>query len=62
MKVHIYCDERYPDYGIDREPHAGYRTVEVSDEVLAEVEAAETAYRTAQGKLRELLKQQKQPA
>lgn len=62
MKVHVYCDERYPDYGIDQTPSAGYPVVEISVEVLVEIEAAESAYRAAQGKLRELYKQQKQAA
>lgn len=62
MRVNIYCDERYPDYGIDRKPRPHERTIEISTELLAEVDAADAAYRAAQTKLRELYNHQKYPS
>jgi hypothetical protein len=59
MLVHIYSDERCPDYGVDREPHPNQPVIEVSDELLAEVDAAEKAYTAVQVKLQELAKQQR---
>jgi hypothetical protein len=61
MKVHIYCDERYPDYGLSITPSEWDRTIEISDELHAEIMAAEGVYRAAQKKLAELVKQQNGP-
>lgn len=57
MKIHIWKDSRYPDFGF-YPPRAGDKSVEVSDELLAELDAAEVAYTRAQGKLHELYEQQ----
>ena len=54
MKVSVFKDERYPDYGIDRKPYNGALTVEISDELLAEIDAAELAYAKIQIKLADL--------
>lgn len=56
MKVNIWNDERYPDYGLSREPTA---LIEVSDEFLAEYDAVNKAYDDMQLRLRELMKQQR---
>lgn len=45
-KIHIGKDERYPDYYISEQPHD--RSIEVTDEELAQIRAADDAYSAAQ--------------
>jgi 5'-deoxynucleotidase YfbR-like HD superfamily hydrolase len=58
MKVHVYCAERYPDYGISERPPSYERTIEISEELLAEVKTARAAYEAAQDKLQALYREQ----
>ena len=58
MKAHVWKDERYPNYGF-HPARDGEKSVEISDELLAELDAAEAAYTQAQGKLHKLYEQQK---
>lgn len=58
MKVNIYKDERWPDYGMTK-PRPHDRTIEISDEVYARIGAVEKAYEAIQSELAELYKAQK---
>ena len=58
MKVHIWKDERYTDYGIDAENNLNYEWVEISDELFEEYKAADAAYEAVQVKLANLYRSQ----
>lgn len=58
-KIHVYCDERYPDYGFDENPDPEYDDIiEISEEELTALKAADKAYEEYQTKLKELYKRQ----
>lgn len=59
MKVHVWKDSRYPDYGFHPYRSHDHKGVEISDELAAELDAAERAYCVAQGKLHNLYEKQK---
>jgi len=58
-RINIGKDERYPDYYMSIKPNPADETIEISDELYADLELADKAYSTAQAKLAELYKQQK---
>jgi hypothetical protein len=60
MKVHVYCDSMYPVYGIIGSKNYSL-TVEISEELFAEINAAEAAYEAIQQKLKVLEQQQNGP-
>lgn len=61
MKIHIYCDELFPYYGLSSSPGYHDRQVEVSDEFYAEIQAVEAAFRAMQDKLEKLSGNQAAP-
>lgn len=54
MKVRVYQDERYPDYGLLEYTSGTYDTVEVSDEFYAEWKRVNDLYDEMQDKLEKL--------
>lgn len=55
MKTRVYCDERYPDYGLlEYREGTTYDVVEISDEFWAEYKQAEKVYEEMQEKLEKL--------
>ena len=57
-RVTVYKDERYPDYSVSK-PSAHEPVIEISDELYAQVVAADEAYTKAQIELAQLYQQQK---
>jgi hypothetical protein len=61
VKVWIYADERYPDYGIDADQRYGV-AVDLPDDFVARFKAATAEYEAVQDVLDEAVRQaRKQP-